>query len=689
MRQIVPLAYGIGLDRAMGEYALRPGSLFDVRNVWLRDSKLSLRAGIGDPTDTLTGQVLCYGTMFRSAAKGVTIWYDPVSRDVTVYTTNLLGGDLTQVGTSAWDTLPAGAVEPPRFTAAEAFGTMLLAHDEPDVSKRLVTQVYDGTALSDLQADLDGTGAEDVVFRGVTAYLGYMVGWGFGTDGDPERPETVRISMPGDPAVFQANHYFNVGVRSVAVIGAQPSAGGLVLFKERETYLLTGTDRSTFDYRLIDAAHGCLGARASVSLNGVVYFRSRDGMRQTAGEQSQELALPLELDRPVAPGLPSNPTRTHIWYAYSAAHQAIVEGVPDFGNNQTMLYEYSLRDGLAGSRWTTSVWPVAVPHAWAMYESTETSIADPGEPDNVSFAGSQGASTASALVSWTNDSIVGDEQVEVWVRPDAGAWVQSTAVRVSGTTQSTTITTGITGSGSYDVALRMTRRGVYLATYLDPDPANWPAGAQATGSVVVIGTPSVGLVWAPGTMTASWGTPTPATAISEVRYYRVASPWNDGTNTDPTPTTITTAPGATSVGITVAAQGSTNVQVRWKVGDVAGPWSVPQAAWNGPDVVPSSLAVAYTQPFAAAYQVSWAWPGVGETALWIGERNPATYRYEYVDSQTPPSTSLTVTPPRYATCTGGVPSTSVPVIASLVIPVSGVPYFARPLGVTSATVPCS
>ena len=304
-RRIVTLPYGEGLDRSTGRMVVRPQSFDDLRNVFLFEGKAQARQGLAqastlqdDGPSDLDVTLLLEPLRSESAAMGV--GFDSTSKEV--WLNRMLIDGTSPVAAGLLGTLdPSATFDPPIIVAADSDNKLFIAHDEPNPTARLVTQIYDPMSfptLSNLTADLDGNGKADVFFRGVVRHLSYIFGWGYGSASDPVRGDVVRVSESGNSAVFEDFAFFEAGQQGETVMVCRSAGPTLMVFKETETYEIFGYSPDTFGIRLADSLFGCVGSRLAVSVAGNVFFWSTQGPRFTSGGPSQDIAVPLDIDGP-------------------------------------------------------------------------------------------------------------------------------------------------------------------------------------------------------------------------------------------------------------------------------------------------------------------------------------------------------------------------------------------------------
>lgn len=487
------LPFLTGLSRDSGGPVNDPSSFGDLRNIVFFEGSLRLRAGLGNAVAELSAPAVCAVDVFK--AYGLLVWvlYNPAGRTVTVIQTNLQGQSETAVG--SWGVLSTGAESPPRFTMAEAFGILTLAHDEPNVAARLETYRFDpadGTPWQVVSADLDGAGSAPVKFRGVRTHLGGIWAWGYGTASAPDRPELMRRSNPDDPTVYQPEWYFRVGVRLDPIVAAIEIGSGvgssLLVFKGSSWFRIDGSTSADFDVVSVDPIVGCVSCKSLLNVNGTVYWWSPFGPKQTTGTGTADLSQPLDLTGPLPEGLPTFGPPAYAYVYFDPDSLSLGFAFPDPTADAVPVWKLSLN---GSPRWSLDVLGRGVMCAVLAVTGQGAFLIDPGYADPVSVSGSAGGGSASALISWTNVACVGDETVEIWFSMNAGPWTLGASVPVNTLTvpQTYTLTHALLTDGTIDVSLRHKRQNRYLPAYTTIDPSTWPAVSQASGTIVLIATP--------------------------------------------------------------------------------------------------------------------------------------------------------------------------------------------------------
>lgn len=370
----MPIAVGRGLDRATGLVAVTPASPVDTRNVYARDAKMALRpgmAGTGFPPLSWGTDILAIAGM-KATLDVLYVVYDRDSREIRVFrldTTDDVMQALTTPAHGLWGVLEA--TDFPIVTYAESNGLMFFAHDEADIASRLPTIYYtpdeDPTlpgTLTTLSADLDGDGTpDDVYFRGISTYLVYLVGWGYGSEVDPDRGDVLRLSLPADPTTFQPPNYALCGVRKDPILGVISTTGTistyaaqttvLAVLKNDESYRLVGSSFDDFGIELLDARYGTVSARASCNIGGQGYTWASDGARKVSPGGTDPIAQPLELISPLPNDFPTLGPSRQAFAVYDTERYTIEWLFPDLDNASVPVPSFALSLwNPADPRWT-------------------------------------------------------------------------------------------------------------------------------------------------------------------------------------------------------------------------------------------------------------------------------------------------------------------------------------------------
>lgn len=587
------LPFGSGLDRASGLMVVQPAVFSDLRNVHLIDGRAELRkgllavSGIAPVTDVIG--------IFAVRSQGVaaTISFNAPTGEVALWQTNPDGTSPSLVGT-VW-TFAAGFT-PPRVIADDSDGKLIIAHDEPTYGARKTTRVWDvlASTLTDLVANLDGMGDNPVKFRGVVRYLEYIFGWGYGTNTDPDRPETVRNSLPGRPTTYDPNHYFLAGQRGDPVMDCKPAGRVLAVRKEAESYDIIGTDRPTFGILPADGSFGQAASRAGITVNGINYFWSLEGPRRSTGGVTEDLALPLDLGGPSPDALVDSANLDDAFAVYLPVRREILFV---FGQ---WAYVLHLADPTS-LRWSYRVFAQTLFCGRPLYGSAGTTIPVPTATINAVGAATDTTIPVTADITGTQ---YGGESLELWVRPAAGAWSRNATVATGGVTPVGISATGLDPLVVYDVAVRVTRAGVAAAGYTSTDPSTWPAAARGSATTTLTTAPVIGSSYwertgaAAEQITLTLTAPLRNTNLSYVIQFQIGGVWTDQA------TTTDRAAGTAMASANGYGETTLNMRVLYRATAGDSPVSGSVAPWIGPEM-PADVEIAAWAGHLGWYAITW------------------------------------------------------------------------------------
>lgn len=468
---------GKGIVRGMGMQVTEPAALTDLRNVTLRPGKALRRFGLTRRA-TFAGQSAVLGVWpIRSQGIGAVLTFNPTSRVVTLFRVapdGTVGGSLP-----VW-TLPATAGFP-RVSLTDVFDRLIIAHDEPTYSQRQATRVFDPAAntIVDLTADLflptEPITPVPVRFRGVTRYLSYLVGWGYGSEnaGDDNRPEIVRISLPDQPTVFRPEHYFIAGQRGDPVLACYETGGVLAVRKASESYQIFGYDRPSFGIRPVDQLFGVANSRLGVVVGERNYFWSLEGPRIATGGASQDMALPLDLRGALVDG--ASIDTSEAFACYDPAERAVLFIFGTWG------YAWHLE----AEEWSYRQYGTRVFSGGILYRDASSSGLGPTSSATFvsSAAPAPSLGSAGAVVSvdvTIAGTLLGGEVLELWVN-DAGTWTRRATQAVSAT-GAQTIAAPATGrfGVTAQLAVRVALSGIGQTGATGSNPDDWSGATRGT-----------------------------------------------------------------------------------------------------------------------------------------------------------------------------------------------------------------
>lgn len=568
------IAFGGGLDRTTGVMEIRPAQSKDLQNVYLVSGKMEARRGNALVASLPGCDDVLLIHAFESTQEGVAVGYVRSSGTAKVYITT--GEGTTPVFVADWFT--GGTTTPPRVIAAEVGSFLFLAHDEPSISARQNTVYYDptGPSLNAMSIDLGG-GAGNVKFRGVVAHLDYLVGWGYGNVTEPNRPDMVRISLPGQPLNFEQAHYVLAGVRNDPILSCVSADSALRALKRSKTYILTGYDRSSFGIFEGDKLFGIIASRAALVLGQDIFYWSLEGPRAYMGGPSQDISLELGLPDDEPTTLPDPGDENDAFVAYEPVRR-LIHFV--FGQR---VYTLHTKDGKL--KWSYTTLGFTPQCAGILYTGLTGSGTGGGVSDPPTAFASDlvlSAITAStADLSWSTNSPDGDEWYEVWIKPEDGEWVQFTQNVTSGGATDTADLTGLTSGITYTVAVRYRRGSQYTSGYEVNDGDSWPVDSREEFDTLSGGPSIVSAVWS----RTSAVNEQIALELSLVHTDRQTEVLVGGVVVETLAAGVSTYLYNTAEGL--VGESSNQIKVRHTIGGTPGVESAVTTVWSGPSPRPS------------------------------------------------------------------------------------------------------
>lgn len=303
-RPRITIPFGGGIDRESGILGTDARSMAELFNVHMHNQRIEVRRGVGRAAEFDAGLLLLNVHPVRSRSMAAYLLYDEFVFTLHLWQSAADGSGATEVAV-----IPAAEVTGrSKYVLADIYDKLFIAHDEPDILLRQPTRYWDfATETMNTIKVPEITGAL-AKFRGVASHLAYMLGWGWGLGGAEDRPETLRISLPGEPTKFDPNHYFLVGLRGEPINGGGAIGREWAIKKTSHGHKLIGSNRANFDVLPVEDHVGLDRHDLGVSVNGVYYFWSTDGPRRESGGQSEDISAGLRLLDDPPPGFMATTT---------------------------------------------------------------------------------------------------------------------------------------------------------------------------------------------------------------------------------------------------------------------------------------------------------------------------------------------------------------------------------------------
>lgn len=477
-RARLPLPFGEGLDRTTGPMAVGATAQEDLRNVHLLDGFAYLSNGsveaaeCTDPADDLPMTAVMAGLSFKAQGVGLLIAYRSETRAVKIFRVTRAGTAPLHV--ADWFTLAEGAQEPPQFWMAEVAGQMFMAHDETALSLREATVGYDPATTELTPITAEWAHEDGIRFRGITAHLGaYLCGWGYGSATEA-RSDLVRMSLPGEPTVFQLRHYESIGQRADQILSCFSTGHTLLCFKQAESWEHFGTDRHNFGKRQLDPMCGILAPHLGVVVDsdaaggaGTCYLWTPLGPRASTGGAPVDLELPLGIFFPEPSDLAALGSAKTAFAAYLPSRRQ----VRFHFDERYYAFDIVRKQWSYGELGYTAACAFALPGIAA--DASEPGIAAALEV--ITDVYGEELSTRDVTLRWTNGSMVGDELLELWIKQAAGDWTLSATIPVEADDTQEHTFDELGANEDEQFQIRASRNGEYREEYRSDDPADWPA----------------------------------------------------------------------------------------------------------------------------------------------------------------------------------------------------------------------
>lgn len=171
------------------------------------------------------------------------------------------------------------------------------------------------------------------------------------TTGFSENPNRVLYSNPGTPEVVDYANFFDVGGDSVPISGMRAYFTQLMIWKQHQTFVLSGTGPDTFVLTNISTIYGCIAKNANVVWNQNCWFLDEKGIFEFNGANVQCVSNKVDdifrrMNKTVAATsayMIHDKIRNEVWCAIPIDNSPV--------NNIIVVYDY------LSSAWTTRTTP--------------------------------------------------------------------------------------------------------------------------------------------------------------------------------------------------------------------------------------------------------------------------------------------------------------------------------------------
>jgi len=161
---------------------------------------------------------------------------------------------------------------------------------------------------------------------------------------------TMFFSEVGEPQGIRPEYFFEVRTNDGdRVVGHTPYSGGLVVFKERSFHQVSGDNPNNYSLTEISDQYGCVGNRASVVWNDVLWFLDSKGIVQFNGANYSIVSAKVE---PIFVRMNLQAARENATAVHDKINNQVKFSFPVDGatkNNMTVVYDYLV------DAWTTEL----------------------------------------------------------------------------------------------------------------------------------------------------------------------------------------------------------------------------------------------------------------------------------------------------------------------------------------------
>ena len=258
----------------------------------------------------------------------------------------------------------------------------------------------------------------------------------------------LRISLPGQPTVFELEHYFLAGDRGSPIMTVKPAGSNLAVLKPTSTYRITGTSQLNFGILPLYELFGSLGSRLAISVEGQCYAWGMEGPWVTSVSRSQDLEALLDLEAVDPADLPAASDFRDAFAIYVQEDRVIQW---HFGPRV-----YTLHLGSEGVKWSFRTFPAVMASGGFLYGPVGSSVTvDTNPPTGHPTIEKAAAFDGTATIEWENHGQDGNEFLETWIKRESAAWSNADAPdqRVSTEATQTFEIRGLDGGAEYTVAV--------------------------------------------------------------------------------------------------------------------------------------------------------------------------------------------------------------------------------------------
>lgn len=301
--EVFPLASPGTIQESVADPS--PSAWSQAQDVVVYRGRMALRAPL-EVAATLTGEDSILGIAQYTNKIMIASWDadgGTTTGEVRLWSMDFDGTNLTNEA-QIWNnvtTEPTAIIMTP-FTAGIGEGTERLYI--ADFDQNFESRFWNGTALTDLDEDLDNDStAEATFFSFFIPYQFHLWAFSFLQEG-VQRPELVRFSTPGlipltdfasgNDEEWHIHDHISFGRRGDQLMGGMVVNGKLIIFQQTATHTITGFSRETWTKETISSQVGAVGPLAFDQYSeSIGFFWSPSGPMLTDGNSVQDIGEPI------------------------------------------------------------------------------------------------------------------------------------------------------------------------------------------------------------------------------------------------------------------------------------------------------------------------------------------------------------------------------------------------------------
>jgi len=289
-----------GLNEAAADLGgMLPGESLILKNAYFdTPSTASVRAGSVDGDELQDDGVpaaitsIPFHKYFPSEGGIFVVGHSTVTDKHYIYQTDSLGENIAGAGDPIAPIIipTSGAftydvADPVRITGAPWYNRKFYFADVAGLKGMI--RFTGSTGVADYPLFTLGAGpAAPLRPRKLFNHKNHLVALGYGDENTPYSPDLLRVSAIGDPDIWEASHFFQVGNTDEPLLDGLSVGGFAILFKNSKIFRMSGDSRANFGFTEIDPDRGGVAERCATYFDNYVWFVSPEGFARIGGGPS-------------------------------------------------------------------------------------------------------------------------------------------------------------------------------------------------------------------------------------------------------------------------------------------------------------------------------------------------------------------------------------------------------------------